>query len=138
VAQVGGTLNPSELTKGANMSGPTTLHAVVLDCADPSELAAFYRAVTGWEITYSDDDFVYLSPGEGVQLGFQRIAAYQGPQWPGPAKHLHVDLKVNDVEVAAKSLVELGANRPDFQPGIGEWIVLTDPAGHPFCVTTGQ
>jgi predicted enzyme related to lactoylglutathione lyase len=80
-------------------------------------------------------DCVYLSPDAGVQLGFQRIARYQGPAWPDPAKHLHVDLKVDDVEVAAKSFVELGASRPDFQPGNGEWIVLTDPAGHRFCVT---
>ncbi len=31
-------------------------------------------------------------------------------------------------------LVAAGATRPEFQPGDG-WVVLTDPAGHPFCIS---
>jgi hypothetical protein len=87
----------------------------------------------GWEATYNDDDFSYLSPPDGgVQLGFQRIEGYQPPSWPDRAKHMHVDLKVDDVAAAADSVVALGAGRPEFQPGKDDWIVLTDPAGHPF------
>jgi hypothetical protein len=33
-------------------------------------------------------------------------------------------------------LLELGAAKPDFQPGEDRWRVLLDPAGHPFCITT--
>ena len=28
----------------------------------------------------------------------------------------------------------LGAGQPAFQPGGDRWTVLTDPAGHPFCL----
>jgi hypothetical protein len=31
-------------------------------------------------------------------------------------------------------LLALGATRPEFQPGNGDWVVLADPAGHVFCL----
>ena len=40
------------------------------------------------------------------------------------------------METAVKELLDLGATRPDHQPGDG-WVVLADPEGHVFCVTTG-
>ncbi|MFC5183267.1 VOC family protein [Actinomadura harenae] len=109
---------------------------VILDCADPAALAAFYRKATGWEITYSDDDLVYLGDGSGPQLGFQRIEGYEAPAWPSPAKQAHLDFGVADMEAAADELVKLGAERPESQPGDGQWIVLIDPAGHPFCIAS--
>jgi hypothetical protein len=33
--------------------------------------------------------------------------------------------------------VTLGATKPDFQPGGGDWIVLQDPEGHLFCLAEG-
>ncbi|MFG2088608.1 VOC family protein [Spirillospora sp. NPDC048824] len=39
---------------------------------------------------------------------------------------------VGEAEVGA-----LGASRPEFQPGGGEWTVLTDPEGHPLCIAEG-
>ncbi|GGM48291.1 hypothetical protein GCM10007977_057330 [Dactylosporangium sucinum] len=42
------------------------------------------------------------------------------------------------MEAAAAELMASGASRPAFQPGDGGgWLVLTDPAGHPFCLTAG-
>jgi predicted enzyme related to lactoylglutathione lyase len=112
--------------------------AVVIDCADPASLADFYRNVTGWEVTYGDGDFVYLGNGGPVQLGFQRVDGYQGPGWPDAAKHSHLDLKVADPQDAARKLVAIGATMPEFQPGGGKWMVLADPEGHVFCLTTGD
>ena len=111
-----------------------TLAAVVIDSADPAALAEFYRKVTGLDVTYSDDTYVYLGAGP-VKLGFQRVDGYRAPGWPDPAKHSHVDFTVADIESAAKEAAALGAGRPDFQPGGDSWIVLTDPEGHPFCLT---
>jgi len=119
------------------MSALAKLSAVVLDCVDPAALAAFYQQATGWEIAYSDDDFVTLADGGPVQLSFQRVAGYQAPGWPDDRKHAHVDLTVADLEQAAKELIAAGAARPEFQPGEDSWLVLTDPAGHPLCLTTG-
>jgi catechol 2,3-dioxygenase-like lactoylglutathione lyase family enzyme len=116
------------------MSAFAKLSAVVLDCADPAALAAFYRKATGWEITSSDDDFVTLGDGGPVQLSFQRVAGYRAPDWPGDGKQAHLDLAVPDVELAARQLVAEGAARPEFQPGGDDWLVLIDPAGHPFCL----
>ena len=120
------------------MSGTACLGAVIVDCADPAALAEFYGEVTGWKTTYQDDDFVYLGDGDSLQLGFQRIAEYQGPGWPDARKHFHLELVVADIESAAKEMRAQGAARPDFQPGAGDYLVLTDPAGHPFCVTTAD
>jgi hypothetical protein len=120
------------------MSAPAQLTTVVIDCADPMPLAEFYRTLTGWEVTHSDEDNVYLGGGGPIQLGFQRVEGYRAPSWPGPAKQAHLDLKVADVEQAVKELLTLGATRPDFQPGGDEWVVLADPEGHLFCLAAGD
>ncbi|TNC23131.1 VOC family protein [Amycolatopsis alkalitolerans] len=110
------------------------LSTVVIDCADPAGLAAFYAKVTGWDITSSDADTAYLSDKGAIQLGFQRIAGYRSPGWPDDAKHFHLDFGVTDVEAAVPELLALGAAKPEFQPGGADWTVLTDPEGHPFCL----
>jgi len=119
------------------MSADATLSAVVIDSADPAALAGFYQKLTGLGISYHDDTYVHLGDGP-VKLGFQRVEGYQGPGWPDPAKHSHLDFTVADLESAAAELVALGAGRPDFQPGGGSWVVLTDPEGHPFCLVASD
>jgi hypothetical protein len=118
------------------MTPHATLSTIILDCADPGALAEFYRKATRWEVASADDDFVYLSDGGPIQLAFQRVPDFRPPAWPDAAKQAHLDLKVSDVDAAVADLVAAGATRPEFQPGDG-WVVLTDPAGHPFCVTSG-
>ncbi len=118
------------------MTTTTKLSAIIFDCADPAALADFYSKATGWKTTSADDDFVYLSDGGPIQLAFQRVDGYRPPDWPDPEKHAHLDLQVEDLERAEKELRALGAEKPDFQPGDG-WVVLRDPAGHPFCVMPG-
>ncbi|MBT2445379.1 VOC family protein [Streptomyces sp. ISL-36] len=120
------------------MSVPKQLSTVVVDCADPAALATFYQKATGWELTHSDQDFASLGSGTPVQLAFVRVDGYEAPGWPGGAKYMHLDFTVADLEAAAEELLDLGASRPDFQPGEGQWIVLTDPEGHPFCLTTAS
>lgn len=110
------------------------LTTIILDCADPGPLAEFYRAVTGWKVTSSDDDSVYLGEN-GVQLAFVRVPDYRPPAWPGSDKQAHLDFHVEDVALAVEQLLELGATRPDFQPGGGQWTVLADPQGHLLCLS---
>ncbi|GLY68401.1 VOC family protein [Amycolatopsis taiwanensis] len=110
---------------------------VVIDCAAPGPLAEFYRTVTGWEVTYRDVDCVHLGDG-GVQLGFQRVAGYQPPNWPSPAKQAHLDFTVADVDQAVKQLLAIGATRPEYQPGGEQWVVLADPEGHLLCLAAGD
>lgn len=110
------------------------LAAVVIDCADPGALAAFYSKLTGWDVAAGNADGAQLSSNGTIQLGFQRIAGYRSPGWPGDGKQFHLDFTVTDVDGATRELLALGADKPDFQPGGADWTVLTDPEGHPFCL----
>lgn len=114
---------------------PAELTTIVLDCADPAALAAFYAKALGLEVTYEDADTVQL--GGSVGLGFQRVAGYRGPSWPHEAKHAHLDLRVGELESAVTEFVALGATKPEFQPGGADWVVLQDPEGHLFCLIGG-
>jgi catechol 2,3-dioxygenase-like lactoylglutathione lyase family enzyme len=113
------------------------LTAITLDCADPRALAEFYQQATGLDLVpESNDDFAGLSGGDGLFIGFQRVVDYQPPQWPGQGmpQQIHLDFGVDDLDEAEAVLLELGAAKPAFQPGGDRWRVLTDPAGHPFCL----
>jgi predicted enzyme related to lactoylglutathione lyase len=111
-----------------------SISTIVFNSAHPKALADFYQKATGWKVTYSDDDFVYLGDGGSMQLGFQRADDYRTPTWPGPDTHMHLDLAVEDVANTEKQLIEAGATKPTEQPGEGKWTVLLDPEGHAFCI----
>ncbi|MCZ0983051.1 VOC family protein [Streptomyces diastatochromogenes] len=119
------------------MSALAQISTIVIDCGDPVRLAEFYSGVTGWEITYSGEEYASLAGGEQPGLAFVRVEGYEAPTWPEGAKHVHLDLTVADLEEAAGRMLALGASRPEFQPGKDQWVVLTDPEGHPFCLVTG-
>jgi predicted enzyme related to lactoylglutathione lyase len=110
------------------------LAMVTLDCSDPQEMAHFWSTALGWPIAHADAQYAMIT-GPDHAIGFGAIDDYQRPQWPDHgAKQYHFDLAVDDIEAAAAQLVELGAIRPAEQPG-ETWVVLLDPAGHPFCLT---
>ncbi|GHB55017.1 glyoxalase [Streptomyces cirratus] len=112
--------------------------AVTFDCPDPAELARFYGDALGLPVAYSSDDFVLLGQEGSAGLGFSRLADYRRPTWPDPSqeKQAHIELGVDDLEVAQAWLLALGAVEPTVQPEPDRWRVLLDPAGHPFCITT--
>ena len=114
-----------------------SLLAVTLDSTDPLRLARFYQKITGGELFASNEDFVVLA-AERVRLDFQRVANHQPPRWPAPAapRRVHLDFIVDDLDQAEAQLMNLGAVRPEFQPGGRRFRVLLDPAGHPFCLAT--
>ena len=77
-----------------------------------------------------------LSPLLGNLIEFNAVEGYQRPQWPdtGGAKQFHLEFMVDDLDKAADALRAAGAAQPQFQPGGARFRVLTDPAGHPFCI----
>jgi predicted enzyme related to lactoylglutathione lyase len=113
-----------------------TLKMVSLDSADAARDATFWSAVLGWEITAQGDGWAMLA-GPDAALGFGTVADYEPPQWPNPrgSKQFHFDLGVEDLAAAEQRVTELGATRPEDQPGGDRWRVLLDPSGHPFCLT---
>ena len=117
------------------MAGVAQMTAVTIDCPDPGVLADFYSKLTGWEIVYSDDTYVYVAGDGAVRLGFQRVQEeYNPPRWPSQTvpQQLHIDFKVESIEEAERQALALGATKPDFQAGDDNWHTLLDPAGHPF------
>jgi catechol 2,3-dioxygenase-like lactoylglutathione lyase family enzyme len=119
----------------------TTKHwfGVVLDCPDASELAHFYQRLLGWTLFKDTPGWATLAPSEtpGYNLAFQQEPNYVRPVWPSepgqPLMMLHLDLEVDDLEVAVAYAIEVGAQQAEFQPQTDVRVML-DPAGHPFCL----
>ncbi|BAL91170.1 hypothetical protein AMIS_59500 [Actinoplanes missouriensis 431] len=111
-----------------------TLMGVMLDCPDAKELSGFYAELLGKPVTYSGDGMAMIGEEGAQPIMFQQVADYRAPRWPDPAypQQFHLDVTVDDVEVAEQGALRLGATR---LPEEGEnWRVYTDPAGKPFCL----
>ncbi|WP_405812021.1 VOC family protein [Streptomyces sp. NBC_01520] len=113
---------------------------LVLDCAEPMELAGFYAALLNAEMRIGNDpDFVEIVGSPGVHLAVRRDHGYAPPSWPRPEDsqqaHLRILVEVGDMDEAEREAIGLGA-RPvdtkDSNSGPRDVRVYTDPAGHSF------
>jgi predicted enzyme related to lactoylglutathione lyase len=110
------------------------LPLIVVDCPDPGVLARFYGAMLDWKVDVSTDRA--SACGENGQcISFHRVDDYTPPAWPSQEQpqQMHIDLIVDDLDVAEAAVTELGATKPADQPGTS-YRVFLDPAGHPFCL----
>lgn len=112
---------------------------LVIDCADPDRIAAFWSDVLDYvELDRGDDGSIEIGP-PGVGFG--------GPQptlilSPGSAPRtgklpLHIDVNATDRDHDAEleRLLALGARPVDVgQTGAESWHVLADPEGNEFCL----
>jgi hypothetical protein len=115
------------------------LWSVTLDCADAQALARFWAAALDGSVAHESDNFVGVEIPGGPWIGAYRIDGYRPPEWPNGAspKQFHLDLSVEDLDSAERAALDLGATKADHQPEPDRWRVMLDPAGHPFCITTG-
>jgi hypothetical protein len=113
------------------------LGSIALDCADPGQLSTFWADLLGGQVAFSNDDFAAVKT-DRMWLAATRVEDYVAPTWPeGPVpKQVHLDLAVDDLDQAEKRAVSLGAIRAETQPAPDRYLVLLDPAGHPFCLST--
>jgi hypothetical protein len=120
------------------MTGIGSLSGIALECPDPMALAEFYSRLTGWQIVYSSPDWYSIGANGNAEfhLSFQRSAGYRPPTWPDPKSSMqfHLHIRVQDLAAAEKAVLALGATRFDSQPHPDSSLVLSDPAGHPFCL----
>jgi hypothetical protein len=123
------------------MGAPGLISAgsVVLDCPDPAKLAGFYAALLGWPAAREGNEggwATLVNPAGGLAIEFQRAADYRPPTWPDPARPqmFHLDLTVEDLDVAEKHALSVGARPLDSSDEHPTWRVYADPAGHPFCL----
>jgi catechol 2,3-dioxygenase-like lactoylglutathione lyase family enzyme len=111
---------------------------VVFDTADLAAESGFWAGILGGVVDAEDDwhmVFVDGAPRVGVQLAPDHVP----PQWPdgSPPQQIHLDLWVDDFEVAHERVTSLGATV--LKPAQGgdspdDFQVYADPAGHPFCL----
>ena len=128
---------PARLWSTGAMTAIARLAAVSLDCSDPSGLATFYRELLDLEPLFESDDMIALK-GAAILLTVQRVAEHQPAEWPTGAvpKQIHLELAVEDLDVAEAAAVAIGARQTGVQTAPDVFRVLLDPAGHPFCITT--
>jgi hypothetical protein len=123
-------LEPREIYRD---TGP--LAAVVVDCADPRAMAAFWGEATDWVAHEVTDEAARLrSPrGVGPYLEFLRT-----PGEASAGRRVHLDVAPYPGESQAAEVTRLhalGATDADVGQGPGvSWKVLADPEGNEFCV----
>jgi catechol 2,3-dioxygenase-like lactoylglutathione lyase family enzyme len=128
--------HPFDLCHRDGVGPEAALYAVTIDAPDAVGLARFYGALTDMELAYEGPEGALITGG-GRNLMFQQVDAYTPPRWPDPAapQQAHLDLAVDDLDAGEARALELGATRLE---GADEtFFVFADPAGHPFCLTTG-
>lgn len=115
-----------------------SLDAVTIDCSDPHLLAAFWCAVFATEVDTIEGDpahYIDLLPAAGAPtIRLQRV-----PEPKTVKDRVHLDIMVDDVDAAARRASDLGAKRMDDQDfreyGV-RFIVMLDPEGNEFCLTS--
>ena len=130
--------HPFCLYPETRVDGPdAVLGRIVFDCFSPRALAGFWAAVVDMPRRVEDTpERVVMATGDATlpMLGFQHVATYVPPVWPGSTRpqQMHLDLKFDDRARAQRVAEELGAIR--LPPQGGSCPVYADPAGHPFCL----
>lgn len=115
------------------------ISTINLSATDPQRLARFYADLLGYAIVADEPDWVLLRDpsGRGVSLSCQGEAVYTPPAWPAAEgdQHmmLHLEVEVNDLDLAVAKAQAVGATLADFQPQDDVRVCL-DPDGHPFCL----
>jgi hypothetical protein len=118
--------------------GEINFDKVVLDCKSPVILSDFYAKLLGWHKGYETYDFIIIGSEKcNINIGFQRNEMYIAPVWPEEVNKqqqmLHLDFSMEKAKLQEwiNYALELGARKADIQ--YGDWAVMLDPEGHPFC-----
>ncbi|MFJ3769096.1 VOC family protein [Streptomyces sp. NPDC090082] len=112
---------------------------LVLDCADPERLAAFWSEVLGYvELGREEDGSIEIGPPDVGFGGAQPTLILSPSGDPRRGKlplHLDVNPTDHDQEAELARLLALGAEHADIGQGDSvSWYVLTDPEGNEFCL----
>ncbi|MEU4538277.1 VOC family protein [Streptosporangium sp. NPDC023825] len=116
------------------------VHCVTFDCAQPYELATFWRDASGGELhpdTEKNDEEVLLQGGR-VDLLFIKV-----PEDKAVKNRVHLDITgsagtTRDEEV--ERLTGLGAtiSEDHRSPDGSGWVTMLDPEGNEFCVCRAE
>jgi hypothetical protein len=115
------------------------LTEILIDCADPTALGAWWQEVLGWE-RGEDTDVTADGEDEEVELrnpdGYPHLLFLKVPEPKSVKNRIHIDLNPTGCEQPAEleRLLGLGAKRIDIGQGEQTWVVLADPEGNEFCL----
>ncbi len=100
-------------------------------------MARFWADLLGGEVVPVSEDVVVVKLGH-ILVTAMRVENYVPPTWPSDSvpKQAHLDVDVDDLADAQLRAVSLGAVRASVQPDPETYVIFSDPAGHPFCLTT--
>jgi hypothetical protein len=109
-----------------------------IESPDPAALGSFYSKLLDWPVVHEEPGTsVVKPPQESVFMVFQVAGDYVRPVWPPVAGEqrtmMHLDIEVEDLDLAVADAVALGAELAESQPQDNVRVLL-DPAGHPFCL----
>jgi 3-hydroxyisobutyrate dehydrogenase len=117
-----------ERTGGAH----TPYFSVVVDCADPERLAAFYSELLDLPVVWRAGAFVVLRP---VLRGTAALIFQRVPDPDRGKSTAHIDLHIADLEESTKRAVELGGAIGEDVTDVGiSWRTMRDPEGNTFCL----
>ena len=111
------------------------VESITFDTTDPEKAAQWWAEAAGGQvIPYAPGEFVAVERQPGPKLLFQKVPD------PTPGKNrVHLDFTAADVDAEVKRLVQLGARETGrHRMGPVAWVVLADPDGNAFCVTSGD
>ncbi|MFF3396135.1 VOC family protein [Streptomyces sp. NPDC002669] len=117
------------------------LFSLVIDCPDPSGLADFYESLLSLPRVVETTDYVVLKSTTGTEMvAFQRVGDFRPPRWRDPDRpaQAHVDVLVDDLDVAEPKVLALGATLLEGSDKPIGYRVYADPVGPPFCLVTRE
>ncbi|MGP8008929.1 MAG: VOC family protein [Acidimicrobiales bacterium] len=115
------------------------LREIVIDCADPDTVSAFWSEVLGWEVQ-SEGEWYWMVPPGADQAKDLAMVFLPVPEAKTVKNRVHIDVSPTGCDQADEllRLLALGAVRIDVGQGEQPWIVLADPEGNEFCLLHGQ
>ncbi len=113
------------------MSGIDVLY-VTIDAVDAQKVAEFWAAILGVEIDNEFDDgrFIFLGSREGVPV----VCIQRVPEPKLGKTRVHLDLGVEDLDVATERVIELGGSWDGTERTLEPftWRTVADPEGTEF------
>lgn len=110
------------------------VQGVVIDCADPHALAAFWAALLGAGIGRDEPSWATVDAAN-VRLAFQQVPEPKSS--PKNRVHLDLDTAYLDASVAHARSIGAVVLTGEIHEGEGSFVVLQDPEGNEFCFVSG-
>jgi hypothetical protein len=109
------------------------LSGITVDCIEPQVVAQFWAALLERELSVPLPGWLRLGAlGESVPvINFQPV-----PEPKREKTRIHLDIAVDDIELAAETVRQLGGRylgkRYDYDEGVV--LLMADPEGNEFCL----